>query len=555
VTGTATPPGLDQLRARVGSGSLSALLAWRAAERPGHGFLYVEEDPVWTFGELARAAAELDERLAAAGVGSRSRVVIRVGNDERFLPALTASWMRGGVALPIHPAAPADEVAGVVKTLNAAAVVADPEDHVFGAGLSVPVLPFARLRHSAVTAQVALPTPAGVRGGDPALVLLTSGTTGAPKGVPLTHDNAWANLRATVSAFRSDTSPSPLPAGRKPPNLIANPLSHTAGVVRLLFALYVGRDVVLLRKFSGALAKKLVDEHGIDNLTLNPAMLRMLLDETEPGDKLGHVRYASSGTAPLTPALREAFEERFGIPVLQAYGQTEAFGGIAIESVKDVLAGRRRPGSVGKPLPGVDLRLVGPEGRDAPPGEPGEIWVKSRSAMTGYLTGADAPAGATDAPAGATDAPAGATDAPQGEAGEWLRTGDLGRLDQDGYLYITGRLKNIIICGGFNITPEEVEAALENDERVSEAVVVSWPDERLGEIPVAVVESSATEEEILGAVAPKLTAYKRPRKLLLVGKLPRVPNGKVDRPAVARLVADRLGQPERATPPERKPAK
>jgi long-chain acyl-CoA synthetase len=548
VTGTPTPPVLGQLRARVGSGSLSALLAWRAAERPGHGFLYVEEDPVWTFGELARAAADLDERLAAAGVGSRSRVVIRVGNDERYLPALTASWLRGGAALPMHPAAPADEVAGVVKTLNAAAVVADPEDHVFGAGLSVPVLPFARLKHSAVTAPVTLPTPAAVRGGDPALVLLTSGTTGAPKGVPLTHDNAWANLRATVSAFRSDTSPSPLPADRKPPNLIANPLSHTAGVVRLLFALYVGRDVVLLRKFSGALAKKLVDEHGIDNLTLNPAMLRMLLDETEPGDKLGKVRYASSGTAPLTPALREAFEERFGIPVLQAYGQTEAFGGIAIESVKDVLAGRRRPGSVGRPLPGVELRLVGPDGRDAPPGESAEIWVKSRSAMTGYLTGADAPAGDTDAPAGDTNAP-------HGETEEWLRTGDLGRLDQDGYLYITGRLKNIIICGGFNITPEEVEAALENDERVSEAVVVSWPDERLGEIPVAVVESTATEQEILGAVAPKLTAYKRPRKLLLVGKLPRVPNGKVDRPAVARLVADRLGQPERATPPERKAAK
>jgi long-chain acyl-CoA synthetase len=531
VTGAPNPPDLSQLRARVGSGSLSALLAWRAAERPGHGFLYVEQDPVWTFGELARAAAELDGRLAAAGVGSSSRVVVRVGNDERFLPALVASWLRGGAALPMHPAAPPDEVASVVKALDVAAVVAGPEDAVFGAGLPVPVLPFARLEHAPVTEPGALPAPARVEGSDPALILLTSGSTGIPKGVPLTHDNAWANLRATVSAFRSDTSPSPLPADPKPPNLIANPLSHTAGVVRLLFALYVGRDIVLLRKFSGALAKKLVDEHGIDNLTLNPAMLRMLLDETQPGDKLGKVRYASSGTAPLTPALREAFEERFGIPVLQAYGQTEAFGGIAIESVKDVLAGRRRPGSVGKPLPGVELRLVGPDGQDVPLGEPGEIWVKSRSAMKGYLTGAGAALSHT---------------------GEWLRTGDLGRLDEDGYLYITGRLKNIIICGGFNITPEEVEAALESDERVSEAVVVSWPDERLGEIPVAIVESSATEEEILEVVAPKLTAYKRPRKLLQVGKLPRVPNGKVDRPAVVRLVASRLGQAEGATRPERK---
>ncbi|HEX3962916.1 MAG TPA: class I adenylate-forming enzyme family protein [Trebonia sp.] len=512
-------PDADELRARVGSGSLSSLLAWRAVEDPGHSFLFVEDDPVWSFGELAAAAADLNARLAAAGIGSGARVLIRVGNDERFLPALTAAWLRGAAGLPMHPAAPAEEVARVVGALPVSAVVCDPDDAVLGVDLPVPVLPFARLEHAPVTSPVTLPVPAGVAGDDPALILLTSGSTGTPKGVLLTHENAWANLRATVSAFRSDTSPSPLPAGAKPPNLIANPLSHTAGVVRLLFALYVGRNIVLLRKFSGALAKRLVDEHGIDNLTLNPAMLRMLLDETQPGDKLGKVRYASSGTAPLTPALREAFEERFGIPVLQAYGQTEAFGGIAIENVKDVLSGHRRPGSVGRPLPGVELRLVDPEGEDVPPGEAGEIWVQSRSAMKGYLTGNAAGSSRT---------------------GEWLHTGDLGRLDADGYLYITGRLKNIIICGGFNITPEEVEAALERDDRVTEAVVISWPDERLGEIPVAVVESDAAEEEILASVAPKLTAYKRPRRLLRVDKLPRVPNGKVDRPAVNRLVGERL---------------
>ena len=511
---------IERLAAQVGSGSLAALLAWRAVERPEHGFLFVEEEPAITFGELALAAAELDLRLAQAGIERGARVLIRVGNDERFLPALVAAWLRGGAALPMHPAAPVDEVGRVVDSLDVAAIVCDPDDKVVTAGLPIPVLPLPRLRTGGGTGSVLLPVPADVPGSDPALILLTSGSTGTPKGVLLTHDNAWANLRSTVSAFRSDAGPSPLPDSPKPPNLIANPLSHTAGVVRLLFAQYVGRDIVLLRKFSGGLAKRLVDKHGIDNLTLNPAMLRMLLDETQPGDTLGRVRYVSSGTAPLTPALREAFEERFGVPVLQAYGQTEAFGGIAIESVKDVLSGRRRPGSVGRPLPGVELRLVGPDGTDVPPGESGEIWVRSKSAMKGYLTA-------------------------DGEAGEaatgWLRTGDLGSLDVDGYLYITGRLKNIIICGGFNITPEEVEAALENDERVTEAVVVSWPDERLGEIPVAVVESESDEADILAEVAGRLTAYKRPRKLLRVDKLPRVPNGKVDRPAVNLLVAEQLG--------------
>jgi long-chain acyl-CoA synthetase len=143
--------------------------------------------------------------------------------------------------------------------------------------------------------------------------------------------------------------------------------------------------------------------------------------------------------------------------------------------------------------------------------------------MAGYLTGAD--------------------DTDAAHSADWLQTGDLGRLDEDGYLYITGRLKNIIICGGFNITPEEVESALEDDDRVVEAVVVSWPDERLGEIPVAVVESDADADDVLAAVASRLTAYKRPRRLFRVARLPRVPNGKVDRRAVDSLVADLMSTP------------
>ena len=523
----------DGAGATVGTGSLvslSSLLAWRAAERPRHGFLFVEDEAAWTFGELADAAAVLAGRLAAAGVGTGSRVLARIGNDERFLPVLVATWVCGAAVIPMHPGAPAAEVERVVSTMNVTAVVSDPADavnHTISDTLARPVITFERLTHDRRDSPAPALVVPEIAGSDTALILLTSGSTGTPKGVMLTHDNAWANLRATVSAFRSDVGPSPLGDVDKPPNLIANPLTHTAGIVRLLFALYVGRNVVLLRKFDGALTKRLVDRHGIDHLTLNPAMLRMLLDQVEPGVKLGGVRYVSSGTAPLTPALREQFEERFGVPVLQAYGQTEAFGGIAIESVKDVLAGRRRPGSVGRPLPGVKLRLVDEFGADVGAGESGEIWVQSRSAMAGYLAG-DEPD-----PHGADD---------------WLRTGDLGRVDADGYLYLTGRLKNIIICGGFNITPEEVEAALEQDGRVGTAVVVSWPDERLGEIPVAVVEGEGKPSDLLAAVGPRLSAYKRPRRLFRVDALPRVLNGKVDRPAVARLVAELIttdGSPQK----------
>ncbi|HEY2831553.1 MAG TPA: class I adenylate-forming enzyme family protein [Sporichthyaceae bacterium] len=503
---------------RIPGGSLAKLLAWRAAENPDAGFVFVEDDGPWTYGQLAAAASRIATQLT---VTPGDRVIVRVGNDERFLPALCAVWLRAAAVVPMHPAAPAAEVTRVVEALDVSAVIADPDDPC-RIEVAVPVTPFPRIPLTTPVAseEVGVPGPSssdarqGV-GSQPALVLLTSGTTGAPKGVVLTHDNAWSNVRATVSAFRSDTTPTPLAAEDKPPNLIANPLSHTAGVVRLIFALYVGRRVVLLRKFDGRTTKRLLDRHGIDALTLNPTMLRILLDALEPGADLGRVRYVGSGTAPLPPALREEFEARFKVPVLQAYGQTEAFGGITVESVKDVLAGRRRPGSVGRALPGVELRIVCADGSAAAPGEQGEIQARSRSCTAGYL-GAEPGAGPLDADG-------------------WLRTGDLGHLDTDGYLYITGRLKNTIICGGFNVIPEEVEAALEEDPRVREAVVVPLPDDKLGEIPVAVVEADATPADVLAAVAPRLAPYKRPRQVFVVTQLPRVPNGKVDRPAAQAM--------------------
>ncbi|MFC4948288.1 class I adenylate-forming enzyme family protein [Pseudonocardia sp. GCM10023141] len=500
---------------RQPGGSLAHLLRWRVEEAPDRGFLHVEDDGPWTYAQLAAAAVALGRRLD--GVAAGDRVVVRVGNDERFLPAATAVWCRGGAVVAMHPAAPAEEVVRVVAAMGARLVVGDPGDPAAGA---VPFVAFDRFPSRDTTDADLLAPPAADVGGEPALVLLTSGSTGEPKGVVLTHDNAWSNLRATVSAFRSDTSPTPLAPEDKPPNLIANPLSHTAGVVRLLFALYVGRRVALLRKFDGHATKRLLDRHGIDNLTINPAMLRILLDSLAPGEDLGRVRYVSSGTAPLTAALREEFEERFGVPVLQAYGQTEAFGGISIENARDVLAGRRRPGSVGRPLPGVELRLVTGDGTDAPAGGEGEIRVRSRSATSGYL---------------------GAESTSPLDADGWLRTGDVGRLDADGYLYITGRIKNIIICGGFNVVPEEVEAALGADPAVREAVVLGLPDERLGEIPVALVEATATAATVLATVAPRLAPYKRPRRVFVVDALPRVPNGKIDRPGAMAMVRALVG--------------
>ena len=509
---------------REPSGSLARLLAWRLAEAPDDGFVFVEDDGPWTYRQLAAAAVEVARKLD--GVAPGGRVVLRIGNDERYLAAASAIWCRSCAVIPMHPAAPSTEVARVVAAMGAGAVIADPDDPCVGA-VGVPVVTMPRIPtadDSPGTAELAYTAP-DIDGSDPALVLLTSGTTGEPKGVVLTHESAWSNLRATVSAFRSDTGPTALAADEKPPNMIANPLSHTGGVVRLLFALYVGRRIALLRKFDGPTAKRLLDRHGIDNLTINPTMLRILIESLPPGADLGQVRYVSSGTMPLPASLREEFEARFGVPVLQAYGQTESFGGLAIESARDVLAGRRRPGSVGRALPGVELRIVRTEGpragTDADACEQGEIRARCGSSMSGYLGGGDGGPAASPV-----------------DADGWLGTGDLGHLDEDGYLYITGRIKNVIIRGGFNVIPEEVEAALATDPTVREAVVLGMPDDRLGELPVALVEATTTAEQISAHVAPLLAAYKRPGRVHVVDSLPRVPNGKVDRPAARRLALE-----------------
>jgi long-chain acyl-CoA synthetase len=487
-------------------GSLAALLAQRCESSADAPFLWMSGGDPWTVGALGMAARATADRLRELGVHAGDQVIVRIGNSVEFLPALTAVWLCGATGVLVHPRATEKDVEDARATTGAK-IVLGADDVVL-----------------ATTGP--LPTLADVPQIDPttaAVVLLTSGSTGKPKGVPLTHEGAWATLRATVSAFRSDASPAPRIDGDRTPNLVAQPLSHTAGLVRLLFCLYVGRGLVLLPKFDAEQARAAVIRHGIAQLALAPAMLRMLLD-LPPDQMLGKVRYVSSGTAPLPDALRDEFEKRFGIPVLQTYGQTEAFGAIASEKVSDVLAGRRKPGSVGRALPGVQIRIVADDGSTAEAGGIGEIAVMSPSIARRYL---------------------GDTDGSPVKDG-WLRTGDLGYLDEDGYLFLTGRRRSLIICGGFNVFPEEIEAAL-SSAGLHDTVVLGLPDERLGEVPVVLYEQPLDEAEVLGRVADLLAPFKRPRHAVRVDPLPRTPLGKPDRPAARKLMLDALTPTEELT--------
>jgi long-chain acyl-CoA synthetase len=497
------------------SGSLAALIAQRCESSPDVPFLWVADQGPWTLGALGTAAAAAGRRLASDGVRAGDSVIVRVGNSAEFLPALAAVWLCGATGVLVHPRATERDVADARATTGARAILtaADVDLDAAGPGLTLADVP-------------------RVDSASAAVVLLTSGSTGRPKGVPLGHEGAWAMLRTTVSAFRSDTAPAPEMTADRTPNLVAQPLTHTAGLVRLLFCLYVGRGLILLPKFDAAQAHAAVLWHGIRQLTLAPAMLRMLLELPDDAT-LGDVRYVSSGTAPLPASLREQFETRFGVPVLQTYGQTEAFGAVASERAPEVLAGKRRPGSVGRALPGVEIRIVDADGQAAPAGESGEITVRSAGMATRYVAGDAGGDGA-------------GTGSPVRDG--WLYTGDIGYLDEDGYLYLTGRRRSLIICGGFNVFPEELEAAL-STAGLHDTVAVGLPDERLGEIPVVVYEAPLTEDEVLARVRDLLAPFKRPRRAVRAQRLPRTPLGKPDRPAARELALSALAAP--AAHPER----
>jgi long-chain acyl-CoA synthetase len=266
----------------------------------------------------------------------------------------------------------------------------------------------------------------------------------------------------------------------------------------------------MMRKFEAELYLRLAEQHRVDNLFGAPTMFQMLAtsDVVEQYD-LSSVKIAMCGGAPLAPAVAESFERRLGVPLIQTYGQSET-GPIATWSPRDIRDGVRKPGSVGKLVPGVELRVENEEGESLPAGEQGELVARSPNVMQGYIGGAEV---------------AGSTVSDDG----WVYTGDIGYVDEDGWIYITGRKRELIIVGGFNVYPAELENVLLMHHGVRDAAVVGAPDERLGEIPLAYVVAGpgVTEQELIDWTRAKLAHYKAIRRVEFVDELPRGATEKV----------------------------
>ncbi|HEY6584887.1 MAG TPA: AMP-binding protein [Gaiellaceae bacterium] len=449
-------------------------------------------------GELHDRAARLASWLQQEGVDPGDRVVVLMANCPEVPIAYNALWRAGAVVTPAIFLLPPPELEHIVADSGATLILATPE-LAGNAPDGVRVVTTDDFGE-AEPAEIADRAPE-----DPAALLYTGGTTGRSKGVLLSHENLWF-------AGKSGHEAGHLPEIRR--GLLALPLSHAYGLLVTVVGLHAEEQgqTVLLRWFDPTLWLELAQEHRTQITAVVPSMLQLLLAQPLEDYDLSELRYVVSGGAPLPVEVAEELIRRLPqVEIREGYGLTESSA-----LVTSTAPGGPRLGSVGTAAPGVELRIDGDE-------EIGEICVRSPSVMLGYWGQPEATADAIE--------------------DGWLRTGDLGYLDEDGYLYVVDRKKDLIIRGGFNVFPRDVEEAMLEHPAVIGAGVVGRPDEAHGEEVVAFVElasgAEATPDDLVGYAKQRIGGYKYPREVHVVGSLPLTPVGKVDRKALrAKLLEE-----------------
>ena len=592
-------------RDALSEGTLVAAAEATAARWPDREALRVDDAAI-THAELRDASHRLARWLGKNGAGLRSRVLVAAPNSIGLVVAYLAALRVGAAVTLTNPTLTPRELGALVERVRPAAVVASPDlvlrlPDTGGRGVPArltldPVGGMTRVTLNRGVTSAWMPgevmalapaEDAAVNSGDIAHLAFTSGTTGAPKAAPLTHGNVLASVRGLIGAWRWNADDV---------LVHALPLQHPHGLLAVQMAILTGSRSVVLSKFDPAALCRAVAENRASVLFAVPAVYARLLDWPGfPNADLSSLRLAVSGSAPLPARHSDALTEVLGHRPLERYGLTET--GFVLSNLHD---GDRLGGAVGYPLPGAEVRIVDPAGAPAPDGTVGEIVVRGPQVFAGYSDagrgtggadhgregagretgGAPEAAGreadcADDYEAGGADhgregagretggAPeaagreadcaddyeAGGAGAPVADTagdflpGGWFRTGDLGQRDPGtGAFSVTGRLKEMIITGGLNVYPVEVEQVLEAQPGVRAAAVAGLPSERWGEEVTAfvVADGPLDTAELAVAAAAELAPYKRPKRYVLVDDLPRNHMGKILR---SRLVAPDRPEP------------
>lgn len=496
--------------------NIRTLLEARAADDPTKGFLFSEADSrQWTYAQFDRDVNRTANLLLANGVKKGDTVSLLMPNSAEYVIAYFACFKLGAVAGPINSLLKPAEVQWAVLNSEAKIILAGTEmaraaslDVKAFAGDGPPVIPFDNVADTAAHQRAEL-AQTTVESSDDAIIIYTSGTTGKPKGCLLTHGNLIANARQ-ITEWLGFNETDRL--------LTIMPLFHMNAVtVTTMTALYCGGSTVIAPKFSASRFWKTVDRYKITSFGSVATMLSMLLNgdgrEHEAGRSL---RFAMCGSAPVPAEVLRNFEEKFGCLVVEGYGLSES----TCRSTFNPPNEARRPGSCGLPI-GNEMNVFDENDRELPAGELGEIVLRGPNIFKGYFKD----------PAATEKA----------FANGWFHTGDIGYRDDDGYFYIADRKSDMIIRGGENIYPREVDDLLYTHPAVEAAAVIGVPDELYGEEVAAFVVikegMSVTENDLIEFCKDSLADFKCPKSVHFVADIPKGPTGKLLKRELANLYA------------------
>jgi len=501
---------------RAAGESLAALLAGGEAGHPA--LIVPDSGEVLTYTQVAMRVEALAQRLAGLGVRRGDRVALARPNGPDVVLLLLAVTALGAAAAPLNPAYTATEYEFFLTDIaprlmlipasgSAAATAAAAT-----AGITViGVRPAADGPPDLLTDGQAATVKRAFEPGsaeDVALILHTSGTTSRPKQVPLRQRNLMASARTIAAHYR---------LGQADVSFCVMPLFHIHGLVASTFAtLGAGGAVIAPRRFTPQRFWPQAREHGATWLSAGPTLHQMILDRVGDGGPPGTLRFVRSCSSALAPALLERAEQAYQAPMLEAYGMTEASHQMTSNPLPPAA---RVPTSVGVPT-GTEVRIVDRAGTPLPAGRAGEVVIRGAGVMSGYVSNPAATAEAF--------------------FGDWFRTGDRGVL-RDGYLYLEGRINEMIIRGGENIAPAEIEQVLASHPAVRDAVCFGVPDAKYGELVGAAVTLRADVEprDLIEHCRGQLAAFKVPAQIDMLEEIPRTPTGKVQRRRVGEFVAQR----------------